>query len=152
MGCSGPSLPCSVPSSHDGTPELTPHMLATHSPSMPRSILSAWLLLPEAEIPLPTHGYLKWDFLFKVFLNCLLSHNLSFSVKLASSLRESVAFYLLCVTALFMFAGGMIGCVCASLMSRGCLPGRKCFLLIFVPGTSRMSEISKWCLSYFKLS
>lgn len=101
-----------APSSHICTPELSPHRLTTHSPLESLTILRAWLLLPEAKILLPIQVYLKRDFLFRIFLNCLLSHNPPSPVKLAYSLCESVAFYLLCVTALFMFAGGMIGCVC----------------------------------------
>lgn len=86
--------------------------LATHLLLDSLTILSACLLLPEAKILLPIQGYLKWNFLFRVSLNCLLSHNPPSPVKLASSLCESVAFYLLCMTALLVCAGGMIGCEC----------------------------------------
>lgn len=59
---------------------LNPQIISPHADhhvsSEPVNILNAWLLLPEAKILLPPQGYLKWDFLFKFFLDCLLSHNL----------------------------------------------------------------------------
>lgn len=76
------------------------------------TILSAWLLLPEAKSPLTYSRLSKMGFPIQISLNCLLSHNPPSPVKLASSLCESVAFYLLCMTALFVCAGGMIGCEC----------------------------------------
>lgn len=152
MWCSGPCALSTVPSSHICTPELSPHMLTTHLPLEPFFMLSAWLLLPEAKILLPIQGHLKWDFLFRVFLNCLLSHNPPSPVKLASSLCESRWHFICYVWQHFSCSLVEWLVLCASLMSRGCLRGRKCFLLIFVLGTSRLSEVSKWCLSYFKLS